>query len=219
MTVDENLAIRARIDQIRDLVKSDMGSIQSLEAASLAQSVLHDTVEGSHPLMAALDSAIKLDNWKAAVAASRAAVTLYDEGALRSPRLAIAGEIEGEILDIAQAQVQYAEIELDANRRRLQLAIAAFLTGAALEDALRRLADAHSIQYDVQRASISKLQAILYQPASQIEVISKSENKQITVWGDTRNNADHGKFDEITYAEVLSMVLGVRAFVERHLPS
>ena len=64
-------------------------------------------------------------------------------------------------------------------------------------------------QYDAQRTSISKLQAVLFQPSKQIEVISASENKQITAWGDTRNKADHGRFSEITHTEVVAMVMGV----------
>ena len=84
---------------------------------------------------------------------------------------------------------------------------------------MRRLCDARGLAYEAQRTSISKLQAVVFQPSKQIEIISTSENKQITVWGDTRNKADHGRFAEITHTEVLAMVLGVRAFIERHLPS
>jgi hypothetical protein len=151
------------------------------------------------------------------LAASRAVIALYDEGALKSPRLAIAREIEGDLLDIAQTQVQAAETNRDNTQKQVQLAIAAFLAGAALEDALRRLCDARGVPYDVQRTSVSKLQAVLYQPSKQVEVITVSENKQITVWGDTRNKADHGRFAEITHTEVLAMVIGVRAFIEKHL--
>lgn len=141
-----------------------------------------------------------------------------DQGALKSPRLVIAHEIEGGSLDIAQAQTQTAENNKDQSQRQLQLAISAFLAGAALEDALRRLCDSKSIVYDTQRATLSKLQSVLYQPTKQIEIISSSENKHITAWGDTRNKADHGKFVGITYAEVLSMVIGVREFIDKHLP-
>jgi hypothetical protein len=168
--------------------------------------------------MAALDGALKSADWKRAVAASRSVVTLYDEGGLRSPRLAIAHEIEADILDIAQGQVEASEKSIDSTQKQLQLAITAFMAGAALEDALRRLCDARGVVYDPQRTSISKLQAALFQPSKQIEVISTSENKQITAWGDTRNKADHGRFGDITYAEVVAMVLGVRAFIDRHLP-
>ena len=218
METHEDAAIKARIDRIRRLVGPDEGSTECFEAASLAQSVLHDTVGGSHPLMVVLQDALKSADWARAVAGSRCVVTLYYEGALKSPRLAIAREIEGDLLDIAQRQAQAVEISKDAVEKQVHLAIAAFLAGASLEDALGRLCDARGMAYDTQRASISKLQAVLYQPSKQVEVISQSENKQITAWGDTRNKADHAKFGEITHTEVVSMILGVRSFIERHLP-
>jgi hypothetical protein len=218
MVEDRNEAMKSRIQRIRDLTRNDQSSYQFFEAGGLALTVLDDTVGGSHPLMSVLDNALKLKDYAGAVAASRAVVTLYEEGSLKSPRLAIAHEIEGNFLDIAQAQAQAAETSKDPNQRQLQLAIAAFLAGASLEDALRRLCDAHSIEYDVGRTSISKLQSALYQPSKKIEIISASENKQITVWGDTRNKADHGRFDEITHTEVVAMVLGVRALLDKHLP-
>lgn len=219
MTTDDNRPMRARIDRIRRLCADDQGSTEYFEAANLAQSVLHDTIGGSHPLMTALDSALKASDWSRALGASRGVVALYEEGSLKSPRLAIAREIEGELLDIALAQTQAAETSRDSTQKQLQLAIAAFLAGASLEDALRRLCDARGLAYDAQRTSVSRLQAALFQPSKQIEIISTSENKQITAWGDTRNKGDHGRFGEITHTEVFAMVLGVRAFIERHLPS
>ena len=184
----------------------------------LSQTLVYNTVGTNHPLMKVLDHALKSKNWFDAFAASRGVVTLYNKGGLSSPRLAIAHEIEGDILDIAQRQVEASEGNTDTTHNQLQLGIAAFLAGAALEDALRRLCDANSINYNPQRTSISGLQTALYQPANQIEVVSGSENKQITSWGDTRNTADHGRFSEITHSEVLSMVIGVRGFIDKHLP-
>jgi hypothetical protein len=218
MQANENPSIKARIDRMRALSAENNTSTEFYEAASLAQSVLHDTVGGAHPLMAAIEDGLKAGAYLRAVAASRAVITLYEQGALRSPRLAIAREIEGDLLDIAQAQVAAAETNKDSTQKQVQLGIAAFLAGASLEDALRRLFDSHGLAYGVQRTSISKLQTVLFQPSKQIEIISGSENKEITAWGDTRNKADHGKFGEITHTEVLAMVLGVRAFIDKHLP-
>ena len=42
--------------------------------------------------------------------------------------------------------------------------------------------------------------------------------KQITSWGDTRNKADHGKFAEVTQTELTLMLIGTRAFIDKHLP-
>ena len=176
----------------------------------------------NHPLMGDLEQGLQLLYMQGfspepAVAACRSVIALHEQGGLSSPRLEIAHEIEGDILDIAQKQVEASERNTDATHKQLQIGIAAFLAGAALEDALRRLCDAKGISYNP-RTSISSLQIELYQPTNQIEVISQSETKQITAWGDTRNNADHGRFSEITHSEVLSMVIGVRGFIDKHLP-
>jgi hypothetical protein len=120
-------------------------------------------------------------------------------------------------LAIAEAQAQSAERSQVADHKRLHLGIAAFLSGAILEDALRRLCDSHALAYDPSRTSIAKLQSLLYQPSQQVEIISPTENKYIIAWGDTRNKADHARFDEITQTEVVSMILGTRAFIEKHL--
>ena len=216
MKSNENATIKDRIEYIRSLNERSRG--HSIEEIALAQSLLYDTVGRNHPLMTVLDEVLKSNEPRRIIGAIRSVVALYDQGGLISPRLAIAHEIEGDLLDIAQKQVEAAEKSTDEIHEQVQLAISAFLAGAALEDALRRLCDARGVNYDPQRTSISKLQAALYQPAKQIEVISGSENKQITTWGDTRNKADHGRFSEITYAEVLTMVIGVRAFIDKHLP-
>lgn len=218
MAEDLKTFIKRRVARIRVLTGNNQGSGQYLEAGGLALTVLHDTVGGSHPLWAVIDHALKSKDWSGALAASRAVVTLYEEGGIQSPRLAIAHEIEGDLLDIAQAQAQAAEANNNSGQKQIQLAVAAFLAGAALEDVLRRLSDAHGVPYDPARATIAKLQAGLYQPSKNIEYISNSENKQITSWGDTRNKADHGRFVEITQTEVISIVMGARAFIDKHLP-
>ena len=217
MKSDENTWIKDRIEKIRHLIGENQNLVNRLEAVSLARSVVYDTVGDNHPLMSDLNNALKAKRSMHAVAACRSVVTLYDEGELRSPRLAIAHEIEGEILDIAQKQVEDSKKSADVTHKQLQLGIAAFLAGAALEDALRRLCAVHGFSYP-RKTTISNLQAKLYQPSKQIEVISRSESKQITAWGETRNNADHGRFNDITHTEVLTMVVGVRGFIDRYLP-
>jgi hypothetical protein len=212
----ESPTIKPRIQKIIALTQSG-DTIDAFEAATLAQSVVHDILGGHHPIMGEIESALKAQDWSRAMAASKTVVTLYDNGALKNPRLAIAGEIEGNLVDIAQSQVQAAEQTVDTSMRQTHLGIAAFLAGAAIEDALRRLCDARGLSYDAQRSSISKLQTVLYQPGKQVEIISSSENKHITAWGDTRNKADHGKFADLTHTEVLTMILGARGFIEKHL--
>jgi hypothetical protein len=221
MPTTEDPTVRTRIERIRRLAGNDQGAVDLVnfnEAASLAQTVIYDTVGGSHPLMADIKRAIDSQDWMRIVGVCRSTLLLYDQGALRSPRLTIAREIEADFLEIAQAQTEIAEKSKNDTQKQLHLGIAAFLAGATLEDALRRLCDENTLPYDPQRSSISKYQLCLYQPSKQIELISQSENKQITVWGDTRNKADHGKFDEITQTEVVTMIMGIRSFIDKHLP-
>jgi hypothetical protein len=157
----ENESIRVRIREIESFTQQSEYE-RWFEAASLAQSVIHDTVGDNHPIMTELESSLKAADYTRAAAASRAVVTLHRNGALKNPRLAIAGEIEGDLLDIAQAQAQAAEQATDAAKKQTHLGIASFLAGASLEDALRRLCDANSIPYDTHRSSLAKLQAVLY---------------------------------------------------------
>jgi hypothetical protein len=214
----ENEKLRPRVEEIRRLASDGQGGLEWFEAATLAQTVLHDTVGNAHPLTATLRTALDKTDYTLARASARSVIRLFDENQLTNPRLIIAHELEGNLLDIADAQTTAAEKSKDAPEKALHLALAAFLAGAALEDALRRICDANGITYDTQRTSLSKLQSGLYQPAKLIEIINNTENKQITVWGDTRNKADHGKFSELTHSEVLGMVIGVRGFIDRHLP-
>ncbi|MBN8279935.1 MAG: hypothetical protein J0M16_04955 [Gammaproteobacteria bacterium] len=219
MASDIENTLKQRINRIRELITNDeTRSDGYIEAGTLGQSVVHDTIGGAHPIMATLDQAIANGTWIKLRGSCQTLITLYEQGALRSPRLTIAREIEGDVLDIAQTQVQAAEKTTDPAQKQVQLAIGAFLAGAAIEDALRRLCDVHRVSYDPQFSSIAKLQAALYQPSKGIEIISKSENKHISAWGDTRNKADHGKFSDITLTEVTAMIFGGRTFIETHLP-
>ncbi len=212
MSLEES--IKVRVEKIRLLMNNVQQTSAMYEAASIIESVIFDTV-GSHPLSSDLKT---VGNPARLTGACRAFLVIYDQGSFKSPRLSIAHEIEGSILDIADAQAKAADKNSDPSQKQTQLAIAAFLSGAALEDAMRRLCDSNQLQYDTQNTSISKLQSALYQPSKQIEIISTSENKQITAWGDVRNKADHGKFGEIGQTDVVMMLMGVRAFIDKHLP-
>jgi hypothetical protein len=188
-----------------------------MRACSVALSVVHDVLGLRHPIAEELRVALGGTSSHRLRAALEALLDIEATGALGNQRLAIAGELEGSVLDVASQQVSLAEKETAKARAVIHRAIAAFMAGAALEDALRRLCDANGIEYDAEHATIQKLQGLLYQPSKGVEVISTSELKQITAWGDTRNLAAHGKFDEIGQADVVTMVIGVRAFIGKHM--
>ena len=54
MELDENTWIKDRIEKIRPFGQEKREWIELFEAVSLAQSVVHDTVGGNHPIMALL---------------------------------------------------------------------------------------------------------------------------------------------------------------------
>ena len=178
MVLDENTRIENLIERLRELVENPTpGPGRCLRVIGLSQSVLYETVGINHPLMKILDNVLSSNDLFNSYMAGRNVLDLYDEGGLISPRLAIAREIEGDILDIAERHVEDADRSGDATKKPIHLGISAFLAGAVLEDALRRLCDASGIAYNPQQSSISRLLRELYQPANQFEVISGSDNR------------------------------------------
>lgn len=89
---------------------------------------------------------------------------------------------------------------------------AASLIGAVLEDGLRRMARARNITVN-SHDSISSLNKRL----SEVSVYNRMVQRQVDVWNELRNNADHGHFDQYQGADVKRMLDGVRSFLAQHL--
>lgn len=89
---------------------------------------------------------------------------------------------------------------------------AASLTGAVLEDTLRKLCERRSIAIP-KSTKIDSLNSEL----ARAEIYDKLIQKRITALADVRNNADHGHFDTFTKADVEDMVKWVRSFAADHL--
>ncbi len=89
---------------------------------------------------------------------------------------------------------------------------AASLIGAVLEDGLRRICISNGITLRT-REDISSLN----QKLAQNHVYNPLQQKQIQVWNDIRNNADHGHFDEYKAEDVKEMLKGVRSFLSEYL--
>jgi len=89
MKQDYATSIVNKVDKIRSLTDQMRGGgTKFYQAALIAQSVLNDTVGSSHPAMRSLENAMSDKDYSKVLGASRAVVSLYDEDALRSPRLA-----------------------------------------------------------------------------------------------------------------------------------
>ncbi len=88
---------------------------------------------------------------------------------------------------------------------------AASLTGAVLEDGLRRICSNNNIP--VKSDDMSSLN----QKLAAKKVYNRLQQKQIQVWNDIRNNADHGHFDQYKSDDVTDMLKGVRSFLADYL--
>ncbi len=89
---------------------------------------------------------------------------------------------------------------------------AASLIGAVLEDGLRRICANNGITLKT-KEDISSLN----QKLAQKQVYNPLQQKQIQVWNDIRNNADHGNFDQYKMDDVKDMLRGVRNFLSNYL--
>jgi hypothetical protein len=122
-------------------------------------------------------------------------------GYLRRLESIVSAEVFTDFLDMAQHL-------LDAGFKDP----AASLTGAVLEDGLRRIATAKAITFN-KRDGLAKLN----EKCAQAAVYNALMKKQIDVWTEIRNKADHGHFTEYAAADVASMVSGVSSFLATHL--
>lgn len=89
---------------------------------------------------------------------------------------------------------------------------AASLIGAVLEDGLRRICTSSGITLKAREDTSSLSQKLL-----QKQIYNPLQHKQIQVWNDIRNNADHGKFGEYKAGDVADMLKGVSNFLSNYL--
>jgi len=124
----------------------------------------------------------------------------YAKGHLRDVRELAAAEVFTDFLEMAGHL--HSEGYKDA---------AASIAGAVLEDSLRRLHLKHIGQVQGM-SSISKLNDALRKAT----VYGQAVWRQIQVWGDIRNDADHGHFGKVDAAAVKQMILGIGDFLAKH---
>ena len=89
---------------------------------------------------------------------------------------------------------------------------AASLTGAVLENGLRSLAERNEIAVKP-RDDLSALNSKLAAKT----VYNRLRQKQVAVWIDVRNAADHGHFEEFGEGDVADLIKGVRSFLAEML--
>lgn len=89
---------------------------------------------------------------------------------------------------------------------------AASLTGAVLEDCLRRICASNNlpIRADDNIGSLNKKLA-------DNDIYNRLQQREIEVWNKLRDYADHGHFDEYKEDNVKDMLLGVQKFLSGYL--
>lgn len=125
----------------------------------------------------------------------------YEQGFISSPRIMIQAEIFDDLLEQAKSL-------LDGGYS----GPAAVLAGCVLEDGLRKLCDASSIQL----SNKPKLDAMNSELAK-AGVYSILIQKKITFLADIRNRAAHGRWTEFSEKDTESMIQEVRRFMEDYL--
>jgi hypothetical protein len=131
----------------------------------------------------------------------RAAKADIDGGWLTAVTTLVAAEVFTDFLDMADHLLSTNYFQP-----------AASLIGAVLEDSMRRLAINHNIPLDA-KETLNTLDVKLRKG----NVYNMLESRQIDVWREVRNNADHAKWGEFTKKDVTEMLAGVRGFLAKHL--
>ena len=89
---------------------------------------------------------------------------------------------------------------------------AASLAGAVLEDGLRKIAQRSQITFH-QREGLSALISKL----AGASIFNHVVKRQLMVYCEIRNQADHGRFDEYDLESVKIMISGIQDFLSRFL--
>ena len=90
---------------------------------------------------------------------------------------------------------------------------AAVLVGGVLEEHLRALCTVRSIQ--VSTSGRPKKAAAMNTELAATSAYNKLDQKNVTAWLHLRNKAAHGKYEEYTLQQVVTMLSGVREFSAR----
>jgi hypothetical protein len=125
----------------------------------------------------------------------------FEGGWLFDLKALVAAELLGDFIDQAEMLFQQGYIHP-----------AASLTGAVLEDTLRKLCVTKKIEIP-EKTKIDRLNADLARAA----VYDKLVQKRITALADIRNNSDHGHFDKYTAEDVEDMIKWVKRFSADYL--
>ena len=114
---------------------------------------------------------------------------------------------------IAAANDLMEQVETLLSDRQVHPAAPVMLAGAALEEMLRSMIDTSGAKVKGKPGINSYTSAL-----RAIEELTAQETKDITSWAGMRNNAAHGRFDQIELANARLLAQGINQFMQKHGP-
>jgi hypothetical protein len=136
----------------------------------------------------------------------------YSNGMLTSISKLIEANIAGDYLGQAE------QLLTEGKSGNYDHVPAAVLTGAILEDSLRRLCSRQNPTIPINKADGEpKKMAILIEELKKANVYNEIIAKELRLWTGIRNSAAHGKFDEFTREQVEQMLKGVQRFLADYM--
>lgn len=135
-----------------------------------------------------------------------------NSGLLKSIDEIIEANVSGDYLSLAE------QLMSEGTTGSYDHVPAAVLTGAILEESLRRLCLRQTPPIDVMKSDgkFKKL-SILIDELKKAGLYNELKAKQLRAWADIRNAAAHGKFSEFNRNDTEEMLSGVRKFLTEYL--
>jgi hypothetical protein len=117
-------------------------------------------------------------------------------------------------LDVVSDFLEQAQILLENDE--FHPATSAILIGASLEELLRNWIEAEGLEMGDKKPGINNYAQIL----KENKLINKQDIKDINAWAGIRNDAAHGKWEEVSdRARIKLMLEGVNLFMRKYIPS
>lgn len=117
-------------------------------------------------------------------------------------------------LDVVSDYLEQAQNLLETED--IHPAASAILIRASLEEFLRNWIEAEGLEIGDKKPGINNYAQIL----KENNLITKQDIKDITAWAGIRNDAAHGKWDEVSdRARIKLMLAGVNLFMRKYIPS
>ena len=129
----------------------------------------------------------------------------FQRGLLKNIKSLLRAEIFGDFLEMAEYLLNEGYKDP-----------AAVLIGAVLENSLKKLAIQNGLSIKKAGGALKTIEP-LNQELYKDEVYNKLVQKQVTSWGELRNNAAHGDYDKYDAEQVRMMLLFVQKFCSEHL--